>query len=228
MEREHRHLDGEAQEEGPEDPLLQAEREAQPHQFGNFKRVLAELTGILEIKRQDAQQHQHRAGQRIKEKLNGRVQLARSAPHSDDEVHGHQHQFPEHVEQEEIHRHEYAQHAHLQQQEHAVVFLEAVLYCVPRGKDGDEADHRSQHDQQQADAVDADQILRAQARDPVGALHELKAGHAFVEARNQRQRNKEAGKAGQVSPDLDQFLLARRNEQHDQQSRQRREQHQTE
>jgi hypothetical protein len=75
-----------------------------------------------------------------------------------------------------------------------------------RREDGDEADHRGQHDQQQADAVDADQILRAQAGYPVGALDELKAGHAFVEARNQRQRNQETGEAGQVRPDLDQFF----------------------
>ena len=36
-------------------------------------------------------------------------------------------------------------------------------------------DQRGEHDQQQADAVDADEILRAEAGDPVGALHELKA-----------------------------------------------------
>jgi hypothetical protein len=116
----------------------------------------------------------------------------------------------------------------LQQQKHAVVSFDAVLDGVPRRQHRDEADHRGQHDQQQADAVDTDQILRAQAGNPIGALHELKAGHAFVEARNQRQRNQKAGEAGQVRPDLDQFFLARRNEQQDQQSRQRREQHQTE
>ena len=71
-------------------------------------------------------------------------------------------------------------------------------------------DHRGQHDQQQADAVDADQILRAQAGDPVGALDELKAGYAFVEARNQRQGNQESGEAGQVRPDLDETLSGAR------------------
>ena len=106
--------------------------------------------------------------------------------------------------------------------------MSAVLNGVPRREDGDEADHRGQHDQQQADAVDADQILRAQAGYPVGALHELKAGYAFVEARNQREGNQETGEAGQVRPDLDQALLARGDEQQDQQSRERREQHQTE
>ena len=124
VEREHRHFDGEAEEEGPEDPLLQAERQAGLHQLGDFKSVAAELVVVLEVERQDAQQHQHRAGQRVKEELDGRVEFARAAPHADDEVHGHQHQFPEHIEQEEIERHEYAQHAHLQQQEHGVVFLE--------------------------------------------------------------------------------------------------------
>jgi hypothetical protein len=63
VEREHGHFDGEAQEEGPEDPLLHAERQVELHQIGDFKRVGAELVEVLEVERQDAQQHQHRTGQ---------------------------------------------------------------------------------------------------------------------------------------------------------------------
>ena len=60
--------------------------------------------------------------------------------------------------------------------------------------------------------VDPDQILRTQAGYPVGTLDKLEAGYAFIEARNQGQGNQEPGETSQVSPDLDQFLLARWNE----------------
>src|ERR1035441_5999048 len=50
VEGEHRSLDGEAQEEGPEDPLLQAQRHGGLHQFGNLERVGAELVEVLEVK----------------------------------------------------------------------------------------------------------------------------------------------------------------------------------
>ncbi len=39
VEREHRHLDGEAEEEGPEDPLLQAQRQVELHQLGDLEGV---------------------------------------------------------------------------------------------------------------------------------------------------------------------------------------------
>ena len=63
------------------------------------------------------------SGQSVKEEFDGGVELARAAPHSDDEVHRHQHHLPEHVKEQEIHRDEYADHACLLDQEHGVVFL---------------------------------------------------------------------------------------------------------
>ena len=145
------------------------------HQIGDFKGVRAELAEVLEVERQDAQQHQHRSGQRIEEELDGRVQLSRAAPDADDEVHRHQHQFPEDVEQEEIERNEHADHARLQQQEHGVVFLDAVLDRRPGTEHGHEAHQRGEHHQQQADAVDAEVVMGAERGDPVGALLELEA-----------------------------------------------------
>jgi len=54
VEWEHRHLDGEADEEGPEDPLLQAQGQRELHQFRDFEGVAAELLGVLEVERQNA------------------------------------------------------------------------------------------------------------------------------------------------------------------------------
>ena len=78
---------------------------------------------VVEVEGQDAEQHQHRADQGVKEELDRRVELPRPAPDADQEVHRDQHHFPEDVEQEEVERHEDADHAGLQQQQQDVVFL---------------------------------------------------------------------------------------------------------
>ncbi len=225
MEREHRHLDGEADEECPENPLLQAQRQIELHQFGDFERVGSELAVVAVVQRQDAEQHQYRTGQCVQEKLNRRVEFPRPAPHADDEVHRHQHQFPENVEQEEIERDEYADHSRLQQQEHGVVFLHPLVDGFPRRKNRQESDHRGEHHQQQADAVDADQIFHAERGDPVVALHHLKARSALVEARGERERNHERGEAGKIGPNFDERLIGRRDQQQHGQAGQRGEQY---
>ena len=47
-----------------------------------------------------AHQHQHRSGHRVQEELDRRVDAAVVAPDADQEIHRHQRDFPEHVEQE--------------------------------------------------------------------------------------------------------------------------------
>src|SRR5437867_1459050 len=75
----HWHLDGEPDEERPEHPLLHAEGHIELHQVGDLEGVSAELLVILEVERQDAQQHQHRTGQCVQEEFDGGVELSRSA-----------------------------------------------------------------------------------------------------------------------------------------------------
>ena len=71
-------------------------------------------------------------------------------------------------------------------------------------------------------------VVGAESGDPVGALFELKAGHAVLEAEHQRQGNQEPAESGEVSPNADQVLAARRQEQQNQQARERRQQNDTE
>ncbi len=56
----------------------------------------------MEVKEQNAEQHQHRSSQGVEEELDGRVKLARSAPDADQQIHWDQHGFPENEEEEEI------------------------------------------------------------------------------------------------------------------------------
>jgi len=226
VERKHRHLDRETDEESPEHPLLHPGRKMQLHQLRDFEGVIAELVEMLEIERQDAEQHQYRAGQGIQEKFDRRVELARAAPHADDEVHRHQHQFPEDVEQEEVERDEDADHARLEQQEHRVVFLHAFLNGVPRAEHGEEAHQRGEQQQQQADAVDADVVAGAKRGDPIGAFHELETGQVAPEMRGQGKGDEEAGERHHVSPHTDQVFVMRRQKQQDRQAHDGRPQNQ--
>ena len=87
---------------------------------------------MMEVQEQNPQQHQHRTSQRIQEELDGSVEFSRPAPYSDQQVHRHEHRFPENKEEEEIQRHKDAEHSRLQHQEPDVVFLDAILDRRPR------------------------------------------------------------------------------------------------
>ena len=94
---------------------------------------------VEEEQRQDRQQHQHRSGQRVEEELDRGVELPRAAPDADDEVHRHEHDFPEDVEEEEVERAERADHAGLQHEQQRVVLLLAVMDGAVRRDHGDDA-----------------------------------------------------------------------------------------
>ncbi len=181
----------------------------------------------MEVQEQDAQQHQHRAEQRVQEELDRRVELARAAPDADQQVHRDQHGFPENEEEEEIERHEDAQHAGLQHQKPDVVFLHAILDRGPRGEDRDPAQQRGQHDQQERNAVDAEDVAGADRGDPVvgRAFDELEAGLEALrpEPRHQRQGNQQAGQRKDVRDPADRVLVLLGNKQEQERAHQRRE-----
>ena len=95
MDRPHRHLDRERGEEGQPQPVLHAGREAACAQQHRRMSVVP----ACEIDREDRQQHQHRAEQRVEEELEGRVDAPRAAPDADDQEHRDQHALEEDVEQ---------------------------------------------------------------------------------------------------------------------------------
>src|SRR5437764_1098620 len=83
--RPQRHLDGEGGEEGEPQPSLEAPREVETHRRRDVGRA------DLVVDRQDGEQHQHRAQERIEEELEGGVDAPRPAPHADDEEHRDEH-----------------------------------------------------------------------------------------------------------------------------------------
>ena len=66
---------------------------------------------VVEVEREDAEQHHHAADQGVQEELDRRVEAPVAAPDADQEVHRHQHDFPEQEEQQEVERDEGADHA---------------------------------------------------------------------------------------------------------------------
>ena len=166
-----------------------------------------------EVERQDAEQQENRAHQGVEEELDGGVELAAVSPNADDEIHRHQHDFPENVEEEEVERHEDAQHAGLEQHEHDVVFAHALLNGRPGGKHGNKAQHGSQHNQQEADAVDAQVEAGADGRNPFLVDFELETGRFLVKPKDQRQGNQETGQHDAVGPPAHQVLASAGNQQ---------------
>ena len=184
VEREHRHLDGEAQEQRQEDQVLGGQPDEDgfgrhPHVVDQLDDVERQFAGAViavaveEVERQDAQQHEHRAEQRVEEELDCRIQPPPVPPDADQEVHRHQHDLPEDVEQEEIQRHEDAQHAGFQEQQAAVIRLLHLVDGVERTHHDENGQQGGEQHQQNAQAVDAEEIGDPDGGNPAMVLRQL-------------------------------------------------------
>ena len=88
MQWEHRHFDGERKGERQEDPALKPGRVGAAHERRDVKRA------GLKVQSDDGHQQEHRSGHGIDEELEGRVNLAGSAPDTDQQRHRDQHCLP--------------------------------------------------------------------------------------------------------------------------------------
>ena len=95
----HWDLHREREEERDEDQNLW--RFAERH-FVEISNREATAGNVVEIQKRN--QHQERSKQRVKEKLDRRIQTIRPAPDTDDEIHRDQHRLEEHVKQHRIGR----------------------------------------------------------------------------------------------------------------------------
>ena len=171
MEREHRHLDRERDQERREHRTLEhlAVGALTPAggEFEDIERSFARLIEVRLVGGDDADQHQQRAEQRVEKELDRRVDPVLAAPHPDQQRHRDQHDLPEDVEDEEIERHEHAEHAGFEQQQRDVILARPAIDGVPRPDDGDHREQRGQPDQDDRDPVDAHEVGDAEVRQPV-------------------------------------------------------------
>src|SRR6266498_127577 len=96
VHRPHGKLHGERSEEGEPQPGLHLRREA----MGEEHRDVGGAS--LPIDRHYGEQHQQRAGERVEEELEARIDATLAAPYSDDEEHRDQPALEEEIEQHEV------------------------------------------------------------------------------------------------------------------------------
>ncbi len=219
-----RHLDGEGHEERQEEQHLLAGSERKPAARDHVHngRVAERLRAVVEV--DDGRQHQHRAGHGEQEKLHRRVDAALVAPDADQEVHGHQRDFPEHVEQKQVLRQEHAHQPEFEQQQKRVELLHAVLDGAPGDQHADGRQERRKQHQPQAHAVGRHVVVDVGRGDPRHVQGELLAGHAAVEYHGQGQRCRERRQRNGEGPDAAALRRRTRHQQRDQESRQRQRQ----
>ncbi len=186
VNRPHRHLDREGQEEGNEYQHLRHETERQlvpGHQIEGVRLV-------VQIQQHD--QHQERAGQRVEEELEGRVDPVRTAPHADDEVHRNQRRFEENKEQHGVDRAEHAHHQAGQHEKGGQILGHAHRDDFPGRDHHDDRGQCGQDHQPQRNAVDTEVVGDIEALDPVRLLHELHRRGPVVKTGDQRNRHQQA------------------------------------
>ena len=151
--------------------------------------VAAGADGAVQIREtENRQQHQHAAAHRVQNELDRRVDAALVAPDPDEEVHRDEHRVPEDVEEEQIERDEHADHRALEQQHEDAERPGVLVHRFPRSEERERRQKSGQHQEQQADAVHADEIADPERRDPRVALDELKVGRRRIEPRPEQQR----------------------------------------
>ena len=188
MHRPHRHLHGEAGEEGQPQPGLRLRREVVVQQ----RRDIGRARFVRHP--QHCDQHQDRTEQRVEEEFVRGVDAVIAAPYADDQVHRDQAGLKEDVEQEHVLRGEDANHQHFHQQEGAHVFADALADRIPAGEDADGHQEHAEHDQHQRDPVDPQRI--AEAREDLRAFGELPLRPANVVIEPQQHAEREIDQRG--------------------------------
>ena len=143
----------------------------------------------------DRHQHEQAAGHGEENEFHRRVDAPRTAPHADQKIHRHQHDFPEHIEQHQIERQEGAEHAGFQEQHEDQILFDLVTHR-PGGQQRQRHEKGGKQNQKNADAVDTDKILNADGRHPRHPLDQLHLAVAAVEAFENLERPEKGYRAG--------------------------------
>jgi hypothetical protein len=212
VHRPHRHLDREGDQEGEEQQDLRAERKRKIVPVEDL-----EAAAGLVVQVQQGDQERQRAGQRVEEELERRVDAVRASPDADDDEHRDQGGLEEDVEEHPVERGEDAVHQPGQDQERSVVLRHAALHHRPAGDHHQDGDEAVEQDEQHADAVHPQVVVDVEAFDPGNVLDELHARVVQVEAGVERDRHRESDqRADQRQPALQRRVALAARRQHEQ------------
>ena len=117
VQRPHRGLDREGDEEPEEQPLLQVGADVHADQGGVVERARTVLVDRQDVEPDQRGEHEQAAEQRVQEELDGRVLPLGAAVAPDEEVHRDQHRLEQHVEQEDVGGGEHADDQALEDQD---------------------------------------------------------------------------------------------------------------
>ena len=109
-----------------------------------IERQQREAIVVLEVKVEDANEHECAACHCVEDKLDGGVNAPLSAPNADEKIHRNQHGFPEHEEEEQIQGAKHAEHPRLQGEQRHHKAAESFLHRIPGGQDAHRGDERRQ------------------------------------------------------------------------------------
>ena len=118
----------------------------------------------------DSYQQEDGAEDGVQKKLHGGLGGAFAAVPGDEEVHGDEDDFEAEEEEEEVEGEEGAKDGRFKEEEPGVEGLVPV-----REEEREEGDAGGQQDEGEADAIDADEVLRPQGRDPGRLFDPLEA-----------------------------------------------------
>jgi hypothetical protein len=215
VEGEHGHLDGESQAERQEEPGLQARVEDHARLVEDVERIRPRRLEEQRGEGEDGGQHQQAAGHREQDELHGGINAPLAAPDADQEIHGDQGRFPEHVEEEQVERKEDAQDARLQEEHENEVFLDPIANVAPGGEEDDRQEERREQHEEKADPVDADMVLNAVAQ-PGRFFDELRPGGRRVEPEIEEKRcGEDDERQGQGEPVQQAFSVPGKEDEQD-------------
>ena len=188
MQRKDGHLHGEGEREAEEHPSLGDGTRWVLYEKGPVEAQVPCLRRGDRRHRQDGDQHGEAPDHGVDQEGEGREDPPPLTPDPDQEVERNQHRFPEDVEEDEVESEQHAGGRSLEHQQQQDELLEARCARV-RDQHGEQREEPVQGEQEEAEAVDAQVVADAQARDPAMDLFELeaKAARAMLETAQEQQ-----------------------------------------
>ncbi|SST07641.1 Uncharacterised protein [Acinetobacter baumannii] len=172
MHRHHRHLHREGDEEAEHQQPFHVGAQLGLQQGGVVEGDHAGGIEVDEHQAEDRHQHHQAAGLGEDEELGGGVDagllavIGTVSPQRDEEVHRHQHHFPEEEEQEQVDGEEHADHTAQDPQQVQMEEADAALDLVPGAEDREHAEQAGEGDHQQRQAIHRQVDADAETLDP--------------------------------------------------------------
>ena len=147
--------------------------------------VKATTRHVVQIDQRD--QHQQRTEQRVEEKLEGCVDLVRTAPDTNDEIHRDQRGLEEHIEQHAVECREDTDHQSRQDQEGPHVLVHTLGDRLPGSNHHDHRDECRQRHEPERDSIHPEVVENIETLDPGSLLDKLHGGSSQLETLIERQ-----------------------------------------